>query len=173
MTIYNAIYHLKGEHELLTAKNDFDAWGTAGYISHVSRSVLDLTDASYTTCPPLDPSWILSASKIHLDKTTQKGYAKNMVLRFQKIPILWTPYYSFPLSNKRKSGFLSPTLGYEAGQPNSGNHFGTYVAVPYYWDMAPNYDFLFTPEWYSERGTLLHGYFRYLNHKHILCNFPE
>ncbi len=155
LIVEQAVYHLAGKHHLKTKMEIFDAWGMAENIDHQSDGIMDMTGATYTTCSPLDPSWVMSAKEINLNKITEKGYAKDVTLRFKGVPILWAPYYSFPLSNARKTGFLSPSIGYSAVD-------GASIAEPYYWNMAPNYDFLFTPQWYSERGALLHGYFRYL-----------
>ncbi|MFN7095318.1 MAG: LPS-assembly protein LptD, partial [Burkholderiales bacterium] len=64
------------------------------------------------------------------------------------------PYFMFPLG-ERKSGFLTPTFG-------SNTNTGTFVGLPYYWNMAPNYDMTITPEIYSRSGFLISDQFRYL-----------
>lgn len=158
LTINKAIYHIAGKHQLLTVSTPFDAWGTATYLHRDAQGVIQLKNATYSTCPPKDPSWVLSASKLVLNHNTQKGYARNVVIRFKKIPIFYAPYYSFPLNAERKSGLLAPMAGYENGTGQRGFYF----ALPYYWNIAPNYDFLFTPTWYSERGLQYNGLFRYL-----------
>lgn len=153
--IHDAIYHIAGQHELLTVTTRMDAWGTAKSIDRKSNEVIQLTDATYTTCAPLDPAWTISAGKIDLNSANGEGTARNLVIRFQKIPIFYTPYYSFPLNDDRKSGFLTPSMGYQT-------EHGFYISEPYYWSIAPNYDLLITPEWYSDRGMQLNNTFRYL-----------
>src|SRR5262249_24122397 len=74
---------------------------------------------------------------------------------FMGVPLMYLPWLSFPLSSERKSGFLFPGMG------NTSNS-GAQVSVPYYWNIAPNYDFTFEPIVYSKRGVDLGGDFRFL-----------
>lgn len=166
ITMHDVVYRIAGIHSKRTESEPFDAWGTAQVASRESHHILDLRHASYTTCAPDNPAWHIVAKHIHLDKQKQKGYAKNATLYFRHIPVFWSPYYSFKLNRERKSGFLSPTLGY-------ATKHGFYFTLPYYWNMAPNYDFLFTPEYYSLRGVLMYGKFRYISersHGHLYAS---
>ncbi len=158
LTFNQAIYRILGEHQLGSITSPFNAWGTAQSIHRDANGVIFLHRATYSTCSPLDPAWIISAKKMVLDRNSGEGSAHNVVIRFKKIPIFYTPYYSFPLNAARESGFLAPSLGY-------ANTHGFYFAEPYYWNMAPNYDLLITPQWYSERGAQLNNLFRYLTNE--------
>ena len=158
ISLNNALYHIVGEHELPMVITSFDAWGVAKSIHRKPNGEIDLKNATYSTCSPKNPSWYLNAKSIQLDHSKGEGYAHNVVIHFKHVPIFYTPYFSFPLNNARKSGFLPPRMGYENG---TGQH-GFYVGEPYYWNIAPNYDLLFTPSWYSKRGVQLNGLFRYL-----------
>jgi LPS-assembly protein len=71
------------------------------------------------------------------------------------VPILYSPYFSFPLSDERKSGFLTPSIG-------TGGRNGFELAAPYYLNLAPNYDATVTPRFMSKRGLMLEGLGRYL-----------
>ena len=84
-----------------------------------------------------------------------RGSARNARLDFKGVPILYTPFISFPVGNQRKSGFLFPTLG-------TSSRSGTSLSIPWYWNIAPNYDATFLPTWYTKRGGKLDGEFRYL-----------
>ena len=152
-TLNGAIYHIAGTHQVVTLKTPFDAWGTAKKAVRDNNGVLDLTNATYTTCSPTNPTWQLSASSMKLDKKKGVGTAHNLFIKFKKVPIFYAPYYSFPMNKERKSGFLTPTVG-------SSNNFGFYVGEPYYWNIAPNYDLTVTPGWYTERGLQLSENFR-------------
>lgn len=152
------VYRIAGEYQLLTISTPFNAWGTAKTIHRTPKDEIDLTNASYSTCSPKNPTWIMTARSIQLDRRNDVGYAHNVVIRFKKIPIFYTPYFSFPLTSKRKSGFLTPSFGYQSGTGQKG----FFISEPYYWNIAPNYDFTFTPTLYSERGMQLNGLFRYL-----------
>jgi LPS-assembly protein len=102
------------------------------------------------------PAWIVKASTIKFDKEADVGEASGGVLRFMSVPILAAPTFTFPLSDKRKSGLLPPTLAID-------NISGTSVTVPYYFDIAPNRDATFSPSIMSKRGVDLAGEFRYLD----------
>lgn len=151
----NAIYHLTGKHQMLQVTTPFDAWGTADSMTRDNQGTITLNHAQYTTCSPTHPSWMLDAKSLELNRVKEEGYARNVVIRFKKVPIFYTPYYSFPLSTQRESGFLPPSMGY-------ATQHGFYVTEPYYWNIAPNYDLLVSPTWYALRGVQLNNYFRYL-----------
>lgn len=113
-----------------------------------------LERVTYTTCPPEDEDWVLSAKRVTLDHEEGIGSARDVVLRFGNLPIAWLPWASFPLDERRKTGFLFPTVG-------SGDD-GLDLSVPYYLNLAPNYDATLTPRLITERGLMLGGEFRYL-----------
>ena len=130
--------------------------GTARKISLLDRYRLVLDEATYTTCEPDDPDWQMSASQVRLDRESQQGTAKHMVLRFNRVPFFYFPYARFPISEERLSGFLNPSIG-------NSNKLGAQFQLPYYWNIAPNYDATFTPWYMHKRGTMLKTEFRYLH----------
>jgi LPS-assembly protein len=114
-----------------------------------------ITNVEYTSCKPGDESWLLKASSIELDRDQQVAEARRATVVFKGLPILGTPYMSFPLGNERRSGFLPPSLGLTS-------RTGIDVTVPYYVDIAPNRDFTLEPRLMTKRGLLLGGIYRYL-----------
>jgi LPS-assembly protein len=131
------------------------ARGAAEELEINQNGTLTLGGVEYTTCPRDDEDWILEGKSIVLDTRNGTGTAKNMKLRFGGVPILYLPYISFPISDARKSGILTPEIG-SAGR--SGNE----IRVPYYWNIAPNYDATITPRLLTSRGLQLETQFRYL-----------
>ncbi|HNP35999.1 MAG TPA: LPS assembly protein LptD [Woeseiaceae bacterium] len=123
------------------------------------RGELRLDKVHYTTCPPGSNDWVLQADDIDLNTRDGVGTARNIRLRFQNVPILWAPYISFPIGNARKSGVLTPEIG-------STSRSGNEIRVPYYWNIAPNYDATFTPRLLTDRGLQLQTEFRYLSRLH-------
>ncbi len=117
---------------------------------------LSLGNVEYTTCPPDSEDWLLQGKSIVLDTGEGIGTAKGMKLRFKNVPIIYLPSISFPISDARKSGMLTPEIG-SAGR--SGNE----VRVPIYWNIAPNYDATITPRVLTSRGLLVETQFRYLS----------
>ena len=88
-----------------------------------------------------------------------EGVARGARLRFFGVPILGTPYFSFPLENRRKSGLLTP---YYAQTTTRGFEFG----LPWYWNIAPERDLVLTPVYMAKRGVQLKNHFRYLDRRY-------
>lgn len=111
--------------------------------------------STYTTCDPSQPIWKLSAPQIEVDNDEGFGTARNAVLRIGKVPVLWAPYFKFPIDDRRQTGLLYPEVGL------SGRN-GFDYAQPIYLNLAPNYDDTLTPRYMSKRGFMLDNEFRYL-----------
>ncbi|MCM8564055.1 LPS-assembly protein LptD [Thauera linaloolentis] len=114
-----------------------------------------LENATWSTCQASDPDWYIKARELDLDYDREVGTARNGSIVFMDVPILWMPWAEFPLTARRQSGLLPPTFG-------SSNKTGADLAVPYYWNIAPNYDATITPRFMSRRGVQIGGEFRYL-----------
>ena len=114
-----------------------------------------LIGAEYTSCPAPRDDWFLRVGELQIDSSRNVGLAHDTTVFFLGVPILYSPYLSFALDNKRKTGFLSPTLGTSG---KSGFEF----SLPYYWNIAENYDATVTPKIFTKRGFQLGGEFRYL-----------
>ena len=112
--------------------------------------------ATYTTCPDGSNNWRLSANTVTLDRNTGKGVAHNAQLRIKGVPILYTPYITFPIDDRRKTGFLIPSFG-------TSDNSGFELRTPFYLNLAPNYDATITPRHLEDRGTQLITDFRYLH----------
>jgi LPS-assembly protein len=137
-----------------------DANGQADRVDFIDEQRSIIHNASLTSCrrlpgPDWLPDWILRAATIHIDNESDVGTAEGALLTFKGMPLLPVPYLSFPLSDKRKSGLMPPTLGLD-------NVNGAVIAVPYYWNIAPNLDATLTPTLMSKRGINLASEFRYL-----------
>lgn len=111
--------------------------------------------STYTTCDPSQPVWKLSAPQIEVDNDEGFGTARNAVLRIGKVPVLWAPYFKFPIDDRRQTGLLYPQLGL------SGRNGFDYTQ-PIYLNLAPNYDDTLMPRYMSKRGFMLDNEFRYL-----------
>ncbi len=134
--------------------------GEASRIDFIDNKRSVARNASYTTCtrrpgPSWLPDWVVKASQVSLDTETDVGVAQDAQLRFKDIPILSLPVLSFPLSDARKSGWLPPTI-------NADNTSGLEVAIPYYWNIAPNRDATLSTSLATKRGLNLGSEFRYL-----------
>ncbi len=130
--------------------------GDSSEIIRNEDAVLELKDATYTSCKPGDNGWKLSGDSITLDPNTGFGTATDAVIRVHGLPIFYTPYLYFPIDSRRQSGFLYPSFAF-------GDENGFDLTVPYYWNIAPDYDATITPRYMEKRGLLLENEFRYMN----------
>ena len=112
-------------------------------------------NATYTTCPVGQDDWFLHAADINIDRNTQIGTAHSAYIEFKGVPLLYSPWIQFPLNNQRKTGLLTPSFG------NTGNS-GAEFRLPFYWNIAPNYDATVTPRVMAKRGVQVATEFRYL-----------
>jgi LPS-assembly protein len=132
--------------------------GGAGWAEQAQvydRNHMRLTEVTYSGCPCPDPAWYISSPDVNLYFDENEGVAKDGVLYFKGVPILYSPYLTFPVRKERKSGFLLPTYG-------TSTAGGVEVSVPYYWNLAPNYDLTLTPRIMAKRGVQLGAEFRYM-----------
>jgi LPS-assembly protein len=132
--------------------------GRADRIDFLDSARSRATAAEYTSCPRNgveEPAWLLRTDSVTLDLEASEGVAVGAVLRFQGVPILALPSLSFPLSDARRSGWLPPSF-------ETDNRSGIELAMPYYWNIAPNRDATLTPRVITRRGLGLNSEFRYL-----------
>ncbi|MCK5876497.1 MAG: LPS-assembly protein LptD, partial [Candidatus Marithrix sp.] len=134
------------------------ARGQAKKIIKKSEDIINLEQTNYTTCDSHKEVWYLSADTMTLDNLKEEGTATHATVRLLGVPVFYFPYLSFPIGNKRKSGFLAPSMG-------SSDETGTEFSIPYYFNLAPNYDATITPRVMSRRGVLLETELRYLTKK--------
>jgi LPS-assembly protein len=147
----------------LTNRN---ARGNADRAEMLSKKLSRYEQVTYTTCPPGRRDWSLKASELEIDLESGWGNAKHARLRLGPVPVLYMPYFSFPVDDRRKTGFLVPTIG-------SSNRLGSELETPYYFNLAPNYDATLYPRWMSKRGLMLGGELRYLGERQRLEMYGE
>lgn len=133
------------------------ARGNSRELIQVDKNNLVLKGADFTTCPPGINSWSIASSRIHLNKQTRIGQARNLRFKVGSLPVFYFPWFRFPLDNQRLSGFLTPSLRL---QKDAG------ITLPYYFNLAPNYDATVSYSSLSGRGYRLGSQLRYLTTKH-------
>lgn len=129
--------------------------GGAENITVTADGTMTLQGSSFTTCYGETPDWQLQASEISISVEDNHGEAYNARFSLFGVPVFYIPYFSFPVNDQRKSGFLYPRIG-------SSGRSGFQIELPYYWNIAPNMDATITPRYMSKRGTQLLTEFRYL-----------
>ncbi len=129
--------------------------GEASHAERLNEDQIKLKETRYTTCDPNEETWRLQSKEVDLDFKEDQGIARDATLHIKDVPVFYLPYISFPLSNKRKSGFLMPSGGYSKNR-------GFEITTPYYLNLAPNYDATLIPRLMTKRGLMLDSEFRYL-----------
>jgi LPS-assembly protein len=129
--------------------------GTATEIRFAGPDQYEASGATYTTCVAPREDWYIRMNELEVDRSRNVGTGHDATLVFLGTPIAYFPWVEFPLSGERKSGFLTPVLG-------SSGARGFDAAVPYYLNLAPNYDATLTPRIMTKRGFQLAGQGRYL-----------
>ena len=154
------------ESNLKTSISDFYApkfqvngSGARGSSDHIqvdsNQKSTVISGLEFTTCPVGDDSWYVRAGEVALTQGEALGEAYHTVLYVKDVPVLYLPYINFPISNKRKSGLLYPSL-------SVGSDNGFDYSQPIYFNLAPNYDYTLTPRLMTKRGLLLSNEFRYM-----------
>jgi LPS-assembly protein len=131
------------------------ARGGAERIQLASDGSAALERVRYTTCAPEAETWFLQASQIRLDTERGLGTARHARIHFAGVPILYLPYFQFPIDDRRRSGLLFPTFG-------QSERTGADLRWPVYLNLRPNLDATVTPRLMSQRGLQIATEARYL-----------
>jgi LPS-assembly protein len=114
-----------------------------------------LVGATYSTCDPAQRVWELEADRIDIDTEKGLAVARGAKVRIGKVPVLYVPWFMFPVDDRRRTGLLYPSVSL------SGRN-GFDWRQPIYFNLAPNYDATLYPRIMSERGVMLGSEFRWL-----------
>jgi len=139
------------QYQLLSSRGN----GVASQAIMLDQDRDKLRDVTYSTCDLHNRVWEIEAKTMTMDRDEGLGRAHDVTMRVKGVPFLWLPYMRFPIDNRRQTGFLYPSFG-------KRSRAGFFVSIPFYWNIAPNYDATFTPVWYADRGDMLDSQFRWL-----------
>ncbi len=134
--------------------------GRAAEVRSESGTHTYLRDPEFTTCPGERPAWLLSADEVEFRYEEGVGIARHAKLEFMDVPILYLPWFSFPIDDRRKTGFLYP-------EGSIANDNGLEIGAPWYWNIAPNQDATITPRYFTNRGAMLTGEYRLMTPRTI------
>ncbi len=110
-----------------------------------------------STCAPRKdkrPDWSIWGRDV---KITLNDYAKlqHATFRVKDIPVFYLPYVMIPIRKDKKSGLLFPEY-------SSSSRNGVGIIAPVFLNLSPSYDMTLYPGYYSNRGPVLAGEFRYI-----------
>jgi LPS-assembly protein len=132
-------------------------------------NVTEFQRGKFTPCknePGNPPLWCIGANRIIHDQQAATITYQDAQFQLFGVPVFYLPYFQHPdPSVKRQSGFLMPNY-------SNSSTLGFSVQIPYYFALAPNYDFTFHPTIYTDRGVLWQGDFRHrLANGHYTVDF--
>ncbi|KEA63291.1 Outer membrane protein Imp, required for envelope biogenesis [Marinobacterium lacunae] len=130
--------------------------GEAKRIERFGDTRVQMIDGRITFCEPGNNAWAIGAESLEIHTDEGYGEARHATFEVGNVPVLYLPYFYFPINDNRRTGFLYPKISYSDSD-------GLDIATPYYFNLAPNYDDTFTPRYVSERGVILENEFRYMN----------
>lgn len=123
-------------------------------------NVTTFNNGVYTACEPCEekpdraPIWRVKAKRIIWNGKEKTVKFKDASFELFGMPIAYMPYFSVADPTvKRKTGFLFPSFSMK-----SELGFGT--RLPFYIALAPTYDLLLSPTYYTKQGFLGEAEFR-------------
>ena len=137
------------------AQQPLTGHGSAESLELEGENQFRFLNGTWTSCKPERPDWYIRANELQLDYDREVGEAKGGTLVFKGLPLGYLPWADFPLSEARRSGVLSPTFG-------TSNKVGVDLSVPYYFNLAPNYDDTLTLRYMGLRGLQMRNETRYV-----------
>jgi len=113
-----------------------------------------IDNAQLTSCNGKVPDWKITGRKLNI---TIEGYGtiKHATLWAKKLPVVYTPYFIFPVKRKRQTGFLLPKVG-------SSTRKGFEYQQPFFWAINDNTDATFYEYYMSKRGFMNGVEYRYV-----------
>ena len=156
---YNTETGQSTANDVAFASVELQAHGYAKRLNRPNETQYELDEVMFSTCPPTNRKWQFDAKSIDLDTETGRGEAYNTTFRIADVPVFYLPYFNFPIDSRRSSGFLLPNA-------SISSESGLEVDVPYYFNLAPNYDATLNTHVYTNRNPMLSGEFRYLTEEY-------
>ena len=121
-------------------------------------NVTEFEQGKFTPCkndPGQSPLWCISAQRVIHDQQAATITYQDAAFEILGVPVLYVPYFQHAdPSVKRRTGFLMPEYA-------SSDTLGYSTTLPYYFALAPNYDFTFNPKYLSKQGVLWQGEWRH------------
>ncbi|MCR9107163.1 MAG: LPS assembly protein LptD [Gammaproteobacteria bacterium] len=130
--------------------------GSADLLERDEFGYVHIHDGNFSYCAPGEDDWAVRADNMILDFDDGLATAYDATIEVEGVPIFYAPWFQFPLDDRRRTGFLWPNFGNDS----TG---GLDITVPFYLNLAPNYDALYAPRFIEERGLNNELYLRYLS----------
>ncbi len=137
-------------HRVFISQNPFSITGRE--LQLLGRHKYRLLHGTMTSCRLPRPDWRIYARQISLNNGVAS--AGNALFQFFHVPVMYLPYVTHPVSQRRQSGFLLPILGHDTIK-------GTIIGMGVYETIGRSADITLATQYYSKRGFAPNGLFRY------------
>jgi LPS-assembly protein len=121
-------------------------------------NVTEFQNGKFSPCksdPGKPPLWCISAARIVHDQANGNITYQDAYFELFGQKVLYLPYFQHPDPTvKRRSGFLIPEIG-------SSSTLGFTAEIPYFFNLAPNYDLTVHPMYTAKQGILWQGDWRH------------
>lgn len=140
-----------------------DVQKTGDLTYHLENGWITKCDPEQGKAPPWQFNWRRA-------DIAQGGLAqfRHATFRVKDTPLIYTPYFAFPTSTQRQTGFLLPEL-------SGSTRDGAGVLVPFFVDISPSQDFTLYAGGLSDRGPQAAVEYRYVKDRNskgtIALNF--
>ena len=111
----------------------------------VREKTLDVDNGAYTTCDRPHPHYRFWGRRVRV-YFEDMVVVEPIVLKLGPVPVLAAPFWFFPISQRRKSGFLPFKVGYD----NTEGFYGKNIA--WYWAINDYSDATFAADVMSKKG---------------------
>ena len=128
---------------------------SAGEIQKTGADTYTADSATLTACDGPNPDWRITGKAIRIT-IEGYGFAKHATLWAKQAPLLYTPFWVFPVKTKRQTGFLMPELTYSA------NRKGLNYRQPFFWALSDSSDMTLYADLMTLRGVKPGAEFRYM-----------
>ncbi len=109
------------------------AWGREAY--KIGKKEYAIEDVEFTTCSEIKPHYYFKAkeARVYLDDML---FARPVILVIKGISSFWVPFWYFPITKKRKSGFLYPKIGIDMLRGRFVRDVSYYLVINDYSDVT-------------------------------------
>ena len=152
--------NLDSSKEILSGKNisfdliDRNAYGKADEIL-IQKDKAQFKGVEMSLCPCKKRIWWVETDELSFSSQEDFGNFQGGRFYIYDTPIFILPAGKFPLTTEKRSGILLPELSYS-------NKNGFDLEIPYYLNLASNYDMTISPRYIEERGLAFSSNLRYL-----------
>lgn len=117
---------------------------TGKKISRPSPDKIYAEEAEYSTCRDCPESWSIYGKQISID-VGEYIHLKHAFVKVKGVIVMYLPYLVFPIKQKRETGVLLPSIGFESKE-------GLRYQQPFFWAIDDYKDMTITPSSFGNRG---------------------